>query len=60
MSREQARTLAQQEVRQRFGLDPAALREVSADEQERPARADWQFTWTPIRASTSARAARRA
>ncbi|HEY7944200.1 MAG TPA: CPBP family intramembrane glutamic endopeptidase [Casimicrobiaceae bacterium] len=46
LSREQARTLAQQEVRQRFGLDPAALREVSADEQERPARADWQFTWT--------------
>jgi hypothetical protein len=44
-SREQARTLAQQEVRQHFGLDPGALREVSAEQQERPARADWQFTY---------------
>ncbi len=43
--REQARTLAQQEIRQRFGLDPATLREVSAEEQARPARADWQFTY---------------
>lgn len=45
LSREQARALAQQELRQRFGLDPAALREMSAEEQERPARADWQFTY---------------
>jgi hypothetical protein len=46
LSREQARALAQQEVRQRFGLDPATLRETSAEEQEHPARADWQFTYT--------------
>jgi hypothetical protein len=46
LSREQARTLAQQEIRQRFGLDPATLRETSAEEQEHPARADWQFTYT--------------
>ena len=45
LSREQVRTLAQQEIRQRFGLDPATLREVSAEEQARPARADWQFTY---------------
>ena len=45
LSREQARSLAQQEIRQRFGLDPATLREVSAEEQARPARADWQFTY---------------
>jgi hypothetical protein len=45
LSREQARTLAQQEIRQRFGLDPATLREVSAEEQARPARVDWQFTY---------------
>jgi hypothetical protein len=45
LSREQARTVAQQEIRQRFGLDPATLREVSAEEQARPARADWQFTY---------------
>ena len=49
LSREEARTLAQQEIRQRFGLDPAALRETSAEEQERPARADWQFTYTDPR-----------
>ncbi len=45
LSREQARALAQQEIRQRFGLDPAALRETSAEEQTRPARVDWQFTF---------------
>jgi hypothetical protein len=45
LSRDEARVLAQQEIRQRFGLDPAALRETSAEEQERPARADWQFTY---------------
>ncbi|MEP6996500.1 MAG: type II CAAX endopeptidase family protein [Betaproteobacteria bacterium] len=46
LSREQARTLSQEEIRRRFGLDPAALREVSAEQQERPSRADWQFTYT--------------
>ena len=45
LSREQARSLAQQEIRQRFGLDPAALREVSAEEDAQPARTDWQFTY---------------
>jgi hypothetical protein len=46
LSRDEARALAQQEIRQRFGLDPTRLRETSAEEQERPARADWQFTYT--------------
>lgn len=46
LSRDEARALAQQEIRQRFALDPAALRETSAEEQQRPARADWQFTYT--------------
>ena len=32
-----------------FGLDPAVLREVSAEQQERPARVDWQFTFADPR-----------
>ena len=49
LSQADARSLAQQEIRRRFGLDPVALREVSAEEQERPARTDWQFTYTDPR-----------
>jgi len=49
LSQEDARKLAQQEIRRRFGLDPAAMREVSAEQQERPARIDWQFTYTDPR-----------
>src|SRR5262249_7305757 len=32
-----------------FGLDPSALREVSAEEEQRPARSDWQFTYADPR-----------
>ena len=46
LSRDQARALAQREIRRRFGLDPNALTETSADEEQRPARADWQFAYT--------------
>jgi hypothetical protein len=49
LSQEDARKLAQQEISRRFGLDPAAMREVSAEQQERPARIDWQFTYTDPR-----------
>ena len=49
LAQDNARELAQQEIRRRFGLDPAALREVSAEQQERPARIDWQFTYTDPR-----------
>jgi hypothetical protein len=49
LAQEDARQLAQQEIRRRFGLDPAAMREVSAEQQERPARIDWQFTYTDPR-----------
>jgi len=49
LSREEARTLAQREIQQRFGLDPAAMREVSAEEEQRPARSDWQFTYSDPR-----------
>ncbi len=49
LTQEEARKLAQREIRDRFGLDPAALREVSAEQQERPARIDWQFTFADRR-----------
>jgi membrane protease YdiL (CAAX protease family) len=38
-----ARAIAHEVVRAQFGLDPAALREVSAVPQARPARTDWTF-----------------
>ncbi|HTR56790.1 MAG TPA: CPBP family intramembrane glutamic endopeptidase, partial [Casimicrobiaceae bacterium] len=44
LSRDEARVLAQSELRQAFGLDPAALREVEVKEDPQPARTDWQFT----------------
>ena len=46
LSRDDARALAQREIQQRFGLDTVALREVSAEQEQRPARSDWQFTYT--------------
>jgi hypothetical protein len=49
LAQEDARVLARQEIRRQFGLDPAALREVSAEEKERPARTDWRFTFTDPR-----------
>src|SRR5215472_9070855 len=49
LTRDEARALAQREIQQRFGLDPSALREVSAEEEQRPARSDWQFTYADPR-----------
>jgi hypothetical protein len=45
LAREDARALAQRTVRERFGLDPAALTEVAAEERQQPARVDWTFTF---------------
>jgi hypothetical protein len=45
LSREQARSVAQREISERFGLDPAALREVEVHEDPQPARTDWQFIY---------------
>lgn len=42
---EDARAIARRTVRERFQLDPAALREVSAVEAKRPNRTDWRFTF---------------
>src|SRR5215472_6152060 len=44
LSRDDARALAQRELREGFGLDPAALREVEVKEDPQPARTDWAFT----------------
>ena len=49
LSREEARAIAQRELRQAFGLDPAALREVEAREDAQPARTDWSFTYADPR-----------
>ena len=37
------------EIATRFGLDPAALREVEVKQDPRPARTDWQFTYADPR-----------
>jgi hypothetical protein len=49
LTQEQARVLAQRELRERFGLDPARLREVEAREDAQPARRDWTFTFADPR-----------
>jgi Type II CAAX prenyl endopeptidase Rce1-like len=49
LSRDEARTIARKEVNQRFGLDPAALREVSVKDDPQPARNDWKFTFSDPR-----------
>ena len=43
LSREAAQALAQAELKRRFGLDAAAIREVGADEEKRQSRTDWNF-----------------
>jgi hypothetical protein len=45
LSREAALARARQALRMRFGIDPASLTLVSADEAQRPARTDWSFAF---------------
>jgi hypothetical protein len=45
LSREDARTLALAAAKERFGLDPATLADVGAEERALPARTDWAFTF---------------
>jgi len=40
---------AEQHLRERFGLDPAALTQVAAEEADRPARTDWSFVFADPR-----------
>jgi len=44
-----ARALAQREIAARFGLDPAALREVEVKQDPHPARTDWRFIYADPR-----------
>ncbi len=44
-----ARARAREVVRDRFGLDPSALRDVSAVSTKRPARMDWEVTFADTR-----------
>jgi hypothetical protein len=45
LTEEQARTLAQRELKSHFGLDSTALREVEVKQDPRPARTDWRFIY---------------
>lgn len=45
LSVDEARAIAERTVRERFGREPAQLREVSAEQHQRPQRRDWQFTY---------------
>ncbi len=49
LSRDDALARAVGELRARYAIDPAALRLVSANEEKRPARTDWTFTWADPR-----------
>ena len=49
LTKEEALARAGEHVRMRFGLDPAALTQVAADEKDRPARTDWSFTFADPR-----------
>jgi len=46
LSRDAALALAERELRNKFGIDPAAVKEVGADENNRVARTDWAFMFT--------------
>ena len=45
LSKDDALALARKTVRERFGLDPAKLTEIGAEERQRPARVDWTFSF---------------
>ncbi len=49
LPKEAALALAEGHVRDHFGADPAALKLVSADERDRPARTDWAFVFSDPR-----------
>jgi hypothetical protein len=49
LSKEEALARAEAHLRARFGLDPAALRQVAAEDKDRPARTDWSFVFADPR-----------
>lgn len=46
LERDQAKTLAEAEIRRSFGLDPTRLKEVSAEPSQLPSRRDWVFVFS--------------
>jgi MFS family permease len=48
LSQEEARVLADSEVRRKYQLDPAQLRLVSSQPSKLPSRLDWVFTYADI------------
>ena len=48
LAEDEARALALSAIRERYQLEPDALREVSAGPSRRPARTDWQFTFVDV------------
>ena len=49
LSRDAALALAERELRNKFGIDPATVKETAADETNRVARTDWSFMFTDPR-----------
>ncbi len=49
VSRDEAFALASRVVRDKWGLDPAALKLIGSEEKQRPARIDWTFTFADPR-----------
>jgi Type II CAAX prenyl endopeptidase Rce1-like len=49
LPKDAALALAERQVRDRFGTDPAAVKLVAADERDRPARTDWTFVFSDPR-----------
>jgi hypothetical protein len=45
LARDAAQALAEQALREHFGLDPAALTPVGAEQRQRPDRTDWIFAF---------------
>ena len=54
LERDAALAVAERELRERFALDPAALKVVGAEEKQRPARADWTFIFVDPRVEVGA------
>ena len=54
LDRDAALALARRTLDTRFGVDPAPLTLVAADEQQRPARADWSFVFGDPRIAVGA------
>ena len=49
LARDAAEARAAAELKARYGVDASTLRLVSANEEKRPARTDWTFTWADPR-----------